>query len=272
MGYIWGKTPSQQCCCLQYADDALIIGKSQKAAQGLVKIFEAWCAWSKMDIRLEKCTSFGMAMGSTTFQQVLPVVALAKGVIPAVPLGGHFKYLGRLYNFDMKDDIAKKEIEDRMGQFLTIITNLNIRVQTKLKIFSRHVPSQIMFELKIYSFAPTFISNVIDNMCTAYIRKWLECPVSSCITEWMSSPTKFCGLSIPTFAHRAERLLLAKRNALKTSKNIAIRELWSSTHSAHANSEMDQRITSADYSSASKQLRDEQSSVALSHFLGLPSQ
>src|SRR3989442_5537172 len=129
-----------------------------------------------------------------------------------------------------------------------------------------------MFELKIYSFAPTFISNVIDNMCTAYIKKWLECPVSSCITEWMSSRTKFCGLSIPTFAHRAERLLLAKRNALKTSKNIAIRELWSSTHSAHANSEMDQRITSTDYSSASKQLRNEQSSVALSHFLGLPSQ
>src|SRR3989441_2710859 len=90
MGYIWGKTPSQQCCCLQYADDALIIGKSQKAAQGLVKIFEAWCAWSKMDIRLDKCTSFGMAMGSTTFQQVLPVVALVKGVIPAVPFGGDF--------------------------------------------------------------------------------------------------------------------------------------------------------------------------------------
>src|SRR3989442_15267017 len=88
----------------------------------------------------------------------------------------------------------------------------------------------------------------------------------------MSSPIKFCGLSIPTFAHRAERLLLAKRNALKTSKNIAIRELWSSTHSAHANYEIDQRITGLDYSSASKQLRDEQSSAALSHFLGLPSQ
>src|SRR4051812_38147368 len=76
------------------------------------------------------------------------------------------------------------------------------------------------------------------------VPAWLECPVSSCITEWMNSSIKFCELSIPTFAHRAERLLLVKKNALKTSKNMGIRELWSSTLSALANSEMDQRITS----------------------------
>ena len=129
-----------------------------------------------------------------------------------------------------------------------------------------------MFELKIYSFPTTFISGVIDSLCTAHIRKWLECPVSSCVTEWMSSPTKYCGLGIPTFAHRAERTLLAKRNALRNSKNVAIRELWSASRSSQANNKVDQLITNMDYKNAANQLREGQNKESLSHFLGLASQ
>ena len=238
----------------------------------MVGIFEAWCAWAKMDIRLDKCSTFGMSMGPSNYQQTQPTIVIAKGIIQAVPDGGHFTYLGRVFDFDMKDEIPKKVIVDRLDKILNTISVLNIKTQTKLKIFSRYVPSQIMFDLKIYSFSPTFISNVIDVLCTAHIRRWLECPASSCITEWMSSPTKFCGLGIPTFAHRAERLLLGKRNALKNSRNTAIRELWSDTIHAHANQNMDNRLISMDFQSASKQLTEEQSSASLTHFLGLESQ
>jgi len=255
---------------MQYADDALIVAKSQKAAQGLIKLFEAWCSWSKMDIRLDKCISFGMSMGQTKYQQILPKVALDKGVIPAVPIGGHFKYLGRTFNFDMKEEIPKKEVEEKIGKLLQTITDLNVKPQTKLKIFSIFVPTQIMFDLKIYSFAPTFISSVIDRLCTAYIRKWLECPVSSCVNEWMSSPTKFCGLNIPSFANRAERLLLTKRNALMNSKNTVVRELWAVTTSANART--DDLLCKFDYKNALKQLRNEQTRASVSHFLGLSSQ
>ena len=60
MGYIWGNKASQQANWLQYADDATLIAKDQKGAQGLTNLFEAWCRWSKMEIRLDKCSSFGM--------------------------------------------------------------------------------------------------------------------------------------------------------------------------------------------------------------------
>src|ERR1700759_1197338 len=159
---------------MQYADDALIVAKSQKAGQGLIKLFEAWCSWSKMDIRLDKCISFGMSMGQTKCQQILPKVALEKGVISAVPIGGHFRYLGKIFNFDMKDEIPKNEIKEKLEKQLQIISDLNVKSQTKLKIFSVFIPTQIIFDIKIYSFAPTFISSVIDRLCTAYIRKWLE--------------------------------------------------------------------------------------------------
>ena len=55
VGYFWGKRHHQQCSWLQYADDALIIANSLPTAQCLVRLFEAWCDWAKMDIRLEKC-------------------------------------------------------------------------------------------------------------------------------------------------------------------------------------------------------------------------
>jgi hypothetical protein len=270
MGYIWGNNPSQQCCWMQYADDALIVAKSQKAAQGLTKLFEAWCSWSKMDIRLDKCICFGMSMGQSKFQQILPKVALEKGEIPAVPIGGHFKYLGRIFNFDMKDDIPKKEIEEKIGNLLQKISDLNIKPQTKLKIFSIFIPTQIMFDLKIYSFAPTFINSVIDRLCTTFVRKWLECPISSCVNEWMRSPSKFCGLNIPSFCNRAETLLLSKRNALMKSKNIAVRELWSMTTNAH--SKIDDLLYKYGYHSALKHIKNEQTSASVAHFLGLSSQ
>jgi len=62
MGYTWGNNTFQRCNWLQYADDALIIANSQKAAQGLLNAFESWYSWAQMDIRLDKCLTFGAAM------------------------------------------------------------------------------------------------------------------------------------------------------------------------------------------------------------------
>ena len=51
-------------------------------------------------------------------------------------MGGHFKYLGSIFNFDMKDVVPRTEIEEKMDKILQTITNLNVTAQTKLKIFS----------------------------------------------------------------------------------------------------------------------------------------
>src|SRR6267154_3954259 len=92
IGYFWGMRQHNQCSWLQYADDALIVANSLQHAQCLVRLFESWCDWAKMDIRLDKCLSFGAVMLNRKFQQMLPTITLqGKGTIPAVPLGGHFK-------------------------------------------------------------------------------------------------------------------------------------------------------------------------------------
>ena len=226
MGFFWGQHQHQQCGWLQYADDALIMANSLSTAQSLVRLFETWCEWAKMDIRLDKCLTFGAAMIDRKFQQILPKINLRdKGMIPAVPLGGHFKYLGKIFDFQALNSVPKKDFETRLNKILVKISSLGVRSQTKLKIFSAYVPSQFNFELKLYDFTDAFLSGIVDRLCTKHIREWLEFPPSSCVTEWASSPTNFCGLGIPTFAQRAARMKLTRRHLLRASKNPSIRKL-----------------------------------------------
>src|SRR5207247_1433510 len=100
---------------------------------------------------------------------------------PPVPIGGHFKYLGRVFDFASKHLIPKREIEKKLSKMLDAISLLHIRTQTKLKIFFQYVPSQLKFELKIYDFTSTFLSGVLDSLYTKHIRKWFEFSASSCV-------------------------------------------------------------------------------------------
>src|SRR5437899_3007815 len=271
MGYLWGSSQHQHGSWLQYADDALIIANSLSTAQGLVRLFESWCEWAKMDIRLDKCLTFGASMLDKKFQQILPKINLRdKGMIPPVPLAGHFKYLGKIFDFQALNSVPMKELETKLNKILAKMSSLRVRTQTKLKIFSLYVPSQFTFELKIYNLTDAFLSGTLDRLCTNHIREWLEFPPSSCVTEWASSPINFCGLGIPTFAQRAARLKLTRRHLLCSSKNPSIRELWEA--SSGPNVKIDSLLDKQSFKLASGALKNAQSNESLDHFLGLRTQ
>src|SRR6266516_7481361 len=224
-----------------------------------------------MDIRLDKCLTFGAVMQDRKFQQILPNINLRdKGMIPAVPLGGLFKYLGKIFDFPSLNSEPKKEFESKLSNILAKISSLQVRSQTKLKIFSMYVPSQFNFELKIYNFTAAFLSGVIDRLCTSHIREWLEFPPSSCVTEWVSSPINYCGLGIPTFAQRAARMSLTRRHLLQSSKNLSIRDLWEVTKGP--NIQVDSLLDNRDLNKATAFLKDSQARESTEHFLGLKSQ
>src|SRR6267154_4305625 len=152
------------------------------------------------------------------YSQILPNISLSAGNIPAVPIGGQFQYLGRLFDVSLDDACAKSNIVSKMDNFLKIISNLKIKPQTKLRIFSQFLPSQFSFELRIYNFSSTWISENIDALCIRIIRSWIKAPISSCVKEWLITPSINCRMGIPSIQCRAERLKLQKRNALKCSR------------------------------------------------------
>ena len=71
-----------------------------------------------MDIRLDKCLTFGAVMSNRKYQQIQPKISLAKkGLIPAVPLGGHFKYLGKIFDFQSLNAVPKEEFEAKLKKY-----------------------------------------------------------------------------------------------------------------------------------------------------------
>ena len=101
------KVNRQQKAWLQFSDDAAITAADIASAQALLNVFQAWCAWAAMTVRLDKCISFGMQKRGGNYDQTKPNIAVNGGQIPPLPLGEQFAYLGRSYEFDLKNDSAK---------------------------------------------------------------------------------------------------------------------------------------------------------------------
>ena len=157
-----------------------------------------------------------------------------------------------------------------METFLNIISFENFRPQTKLKIFAKYIPSQFIFQLRLYNLSSTWIAENLDALCVRYVRRWVEAPVSSCIKQWLISPSKYCGLGIPSFQSRAENLKIGKRYALKNSPNENIRELWSD--SIKDNITSDSLLQQFSLKQAINCNKEAQTKAASDHFLTLGSQ
>src|SRR6218665_129799 len=138
LGYIWGpKEAPQSCTWLQFANDAVIIANNLTAAQTLINIFAAWCNWSGMSIRLDKCCTFGMLKKNNGFGQIEPALYLNSEAIPVVAMGDSFTYLGKKFDFELKNKTAKVNIRTKLELLLNITSGLKVKPQTKLKILKQ---------------------------------------------------------------------------------------------------------------------------------------
>ena len=139
--------------------------------------------------------------------QILPNISVNAGHVPAIAMGDHFKYLGRYFDFKMDDSLPKSEILTKVSALLKTISDLQIKPQTKLKIFDRYIPSQISFYLRLCNFSTTWVVEHLDALCIRHIRQWIEAPLSSCVSEWLIAPHKKRGMGIPSFKNSLERLI-----------------------------------------------------------------
>ena len=90
-----------------------------------------------MIIRLDKCCTFSMLKDKGDYHQIEPALFINNGMIPPVKLGETFKYLGKLYDFELKNALAKANITEKVKNLLSITSNLRVKVQMKMKIVKR---------------------------------------------------------------------------------------------------------------------------------------
>ena len=220
-----------------------------------------------MIIRLYKCCFYDVMKANGTYGQFEPAFYINNGKMPSVALGKSFKYLGKLYDFNLKNELAKTLILKKLNDYLSVTSKLKIKVQLKLKILKQYIHSQLRFELKTYNFGATWINENLDSVITKHVRDWLQMPISSCVKEMMTLPTNKLGLSVPTLKYLSEQMWLQKRNTLKTSKNPNIVKIWSD--SSIKNVKYDSILQNKPFKVASVALKNSQIDDSASHFYSL---
>ena len=271
LGYIWGQKNSSRTSCLQFADDGAIISSSIKNSQALLNIYSAWCNWAKMTIRVDKCCSFGMMKRDNQYQQIEPSLGIGNNNIPTVPMGGLFKYLGKIFDFEMANKVAKMEFITKLKNLMDITYHVVVKVQWKLKIVKQYVHAQLLFDLKLYDFGSTWIDQNLDSVYVQYIRDWLGMPPSACMKDMMMLRKSKGGLSLPLLKNLSENVWLQKRYTMKTSRHQDVTQIWTATANKHIT--IDSLLTeSATFRAADAALKKRQVDKATKHFYDLPSQ
>ena len=93
----------------------IMIANDVKNAQTLINLNVVWCKWAGMSLRIDKCTSFGMKKQEGLYQQYLPNLTVDNSRIPTVGLGASFKYLGKIFNFEMDNAEVKTQLVTRLS-------------------------------------------------------------------------------------------------------------------------------------------------------------
>jgi len=202
------------------------------------------------------------------YAQYQPSLNITGEPIPPLPLGEDFMYLGRMFNCNMNCTAAISKVECKLDNMLRITNGLHLGVQGKLKIVTRYIHSQVLFELNANDFSLTWVEQTLDANCFRFIRDWLELPISACLKELFIFPNSRGGLGFHSFKTLTEKMRIIKRNTLRMSKEQYIIQVWVETQNKSV--EIDELlINSTTLNQATKVLGVRQSAAALSHLYSL---
>ncbi len=208
----------------QFVDDAAVISGQDSENQHLLNRFSIWCQWSDMIVRVDKCSTFGIKKILTKSVQYLPKLMINNKLIPI----DSFRYLGKYFNFSMSDNEHKQELITLLNDIMSEIDLKPLHPRNKLLLYSRYLLSKISWHFTVATTSKTWVSENMDSIVNKYIRKWLEIPVSGTLANVYLSSNKF-GLNIFPPSVKFAQCQTVARNALKTSPNGSIKDLWKTT-------------------------------------------
>jgi hypothetical protein len=220
-----------------------------------------------MHLRVDKCVSFGMKKQGGNYDQFKQSLFIDNVLIPPVESDGSFKYLGKIFDFSMNNNITKLNLVTKLSSLLNTLSRQRCSVYTKLKILKLYIPSQFSFDLRINDLSSTWIEQNLDSLICNSVREWLNMPVSSCVAEVLHLPLKQGGLGISSLKDLNQTLQLKVRSYLKSNSNTSMRELWQLTSAKHI--ESDSRLVNPSLASAVKVLKESQAEAKLNHIESL---
>ena len=131
----------------------------------------------------------------------------------------------------MSNEKRKSELVEVLESLMSDIDKLPMYPKNKLLLYQRYILSKISWNLTVANISKTWVCENLDNTVSKYIRQWLELPVSATLSNIFLSRTKV-GLNIQLPSTKFTQCQVVFRNALKSSTNQEVRDLWRCTSSS----------------------------------------
>ena len=208
----------------QFADDAAVVTGHEQENQTLLNHFTRWCTWSNMEIRVDKCVSFGIRKSSTSSIQFLPKLIINRKLVPVVNIGVSFKYQGCYFNFSMDNSKRISILLETTNDLMTKIDQLPCHPKNNLSLYHRFILSKIAWHVTITVLSKTFVVENLDTIVAKFVRHWLELPISATLSQLLISKSNY-GQSLILPSMKFIQCQTTTRNALKSSPNPDIRYL-----------------------------------------------
>ena len=179
--------------CPAYADDVALVAETPSVCQKSVDGFQTALEWTRtLKAKPVKCRSLAFRLfrshEKTQFKKVLttqyscfdPLLKINNSVIKFIGNDDPkmFKYLGRWVQYDLKDDVICKQVEEKLLTWLKTVDDSGLEGRMKAWITNFHVLSKISWLLMVQDF-PAGVVERWRNHIHRKFRKWVGLAKSS---------------------------------------------------------------------------------------------
>ena len=216
----------------QFADDSALVTNTVEGTQSLLNVFSKWCNWASLEVRVDKCASFGIKKNGKKATQFNPYLRIGNEMVPTVSPDKAFVYLGKEFSFSMKTNAIQEDLVNDLNKYLEKLDKLPLHTKNKLLVINRFIYSKLRWRFSIYNLSETWVKQNMDNLVSKYSRKWLHLHVGANFRHlYLSASQLGLEFKVPSDIYRYSQL--TTRKILKNSANKEINELYKLTATKH---------------------------------------
>ena len=134
------------------------------------------------------------------------------------------KYLGRYLQYNLKDDLIKKQVEEKLLKWLQVIEDSGLEGRMKAWILNFHVCAKLAWLLMVQDFRAADIEKSRDHIHRKF-RKWLGLAKSAEPSILYRSKENF-GLNCKDLIQMEKQLRVIKWHITKYSKDVQMQRLY----------------------------------------------
>lgn len=225
--------------CPTYADDVELVAEKPGDCQKSINAFQTALEWTQtLKAKPVKCRSLAFRLfradEKSVFQQVLPTqyssfdplltINNAKLAFIGDDDPPMFKYLGRWLQYNLKDDLIVKQVEDKLIKWLQIIEDSGLEGRMKAWIVNFHICSKLAWVLMVQDFAAGDVERWRAHIHRKF-RRWIG--LAKCTEESILYRShEHFGLNFKDLIQLEKQLRVIKWDILKCSKDKQMKELY----------------------------------------------